>query len=74
MIASKLVIGKTYRHKDGYYATVLAVLPPKKGQNQATFTLVKCGWKQTLKKEYTWIKHVKPCYLEEISGYAAGES
>lgn len=68
MIISKLVIGKKYRHREsGYFATFLAILPPKNGENINTFTVVKCGWTQSPEEDYIWIKYFKPSALEEIT-------
>jgi hypothetical protein len=67
MMASKIVIGATYRHRaSGYYAKVLEIIQPKKKGNTNTYIVIRCGWTQMPNEEYIWVKHFKPCDLEEI--------
>jgi len=67
MRANKLIIGKSYRHKDHpkyAWAKVLKVLKPKEGVNPHNRIIVKCEWSIDENSSFGMIKYFKPSDLQ----------
>ncbi len=70
MRVQDIKVGESYRHKNTpnyYYAKVIEILPPKKGINTNTYTVVKCEWSTDRVSNFGLIKYFKPTELVKIS-------
>lgn len=65
MKSTEIVLGKTYRHKTSSigYAQAVALLPPKKGENTTSKTLIKCAWSSDPRFMVFMYKYFRPADL-----------